>query len=156
VPTLSDRSGFENAMMSHSRWRIRDGARLAPLLVVLALASGCGGPPQVAAENRAIITSLATAVSARNNDWLESNARLIEKRRTEGRLSDAEYGTFTVVVAKARAGDWKAAQQDVYALREAQEPTSEDLQNVAQRKRAPEHNVPKNVVKIPRRGRSPR
>ncbi len=95
--------------------------------------AGCGRQPQVAADNREIVVSLVTAVSAHNPDWLESNAQLIEKRRSEGKLSDAEYEKFSAIVAQAKAGDWKAAENAAYALREAQEPTAEDLQNLAAR-----------------------
>ncbi|WP_165225298.1 hypothetical protein [Aquisphaera insulae] len=129
-----------------------------PLILALALSlvlGGCGGPPQVAADNREIITSLATAVSARNSEWLESNARLIEKRRAEGHVSDAEHQVFSAIVAKARSGDWPAAERDAYALREAQAPTAEDLKNLERRKLDPGHRGQKAVAKIPLRGRSP-
>ncbi|WP_210420413.1 hypothetical protein [Aquisphaera giovannonii] len=122
---------------------------------VLVGTAGCDRPTQVAAGNREIITSLATAVSARNKDWLESNARLIETRHDEGRLSDAEHDALTAVVSKAMAGDWKAAEQDIYALREAQVPTAEDIRNLEQRKLAPEDRAPRNVPNAPRRGRAP-
>ncbi len=121
------------------------------LLISFAVA-GCG-PPQVAAENREIITSLATAVSAKNPEWLESNARLIAKRRAEGHLSDVEYQTFSAVVAKAKSGDWATAERDVYALREAQAPTAEDLKNLEERKLAPDHA--KAVARMPNRGQKP-
>jgi hypothetical protein len=116
--------------------------------LALALATwGCQRPPQVAVHNREIVVALATAVSARNNEWLEANARLIEQRRTEKQLSDAEYASLKAIVARARAGDWKSAEEAVYALRDAQEPTPEDLRNLAARKLAPEHQLSKGVLK---------
>jgi hypothetical protein len=124
-------------------WRVA----VACALGILMTSPGCHRPPQVAVHNREIVVSLATAVSARNNAWLESNARLIEQRRTEGQLSDAEYATLKAIVVRARAGDWKPAEEAVYALRDAQEPTAEDLRNVAARKLAPEHQRSKGVAK---------
>jgi len=156
VPTRSDEAVLAGTAARRTPESFRRGGLLARLPVAFLLVAGCGRPPQVASQNRELITSLATAVSAKNAQWLESNSRLIEKRRTDGQISDADYGTLTAVVAKARAGDWTGAERDVYALRDAQEPTAEDFQNLAERKRAPEHQAPKKVVKAPARGRPPR
>lgn len=108
--------------------------RLAPIVGILVLAAGCGGPPQVSHENRDLVVSLATAVSARNTAWLDSNEQLLEKQRAEGKCSDQEYQTFTAIIAQARAGDWKSAEDAAYRLRDAQEPTAEDLKNLQARK----------------------
>ena len=102
---------------------------------------GCSREPEVAEKNRDLVVSLVTAVSAQNVDWLEKNAQLIEKKRSAGEISDAEYQSFSKIVAQARAGDWKTAETEAYALREAQEPTSEDLRNVEQRKLGPDHGL---------------
>ena len=103
---------------------------LAPALLA---APGCGGT-QVSSENRDIIISLATAVSTREPKWLQKNAALVEERRAAGKCSDAEYQAFRAILGKAEAGDWDAAQEAAYALRDAQEPTAEDLENLAERK----------------------
>ena len=110
----------------------------------------CSREPRAAAarrksagENRELIVSLATAVSARNASWLDKNAKLLEQRRAEGKCSDAEYETFKAIIDKARAGEWKAAEEAVYALRDAQEPTAEDLDNLTKRKLGSDHGLPK-------------
>jgi len=107
---------------------------VALLLVVACAAVGCGGGEQLSGENRELIVSLATAVSTREPKWLDENAALIEKRHDEGTCSDSEYAALKAVVDKAKAGDWDAAQEAAYALRDAQEPTAEDLKNLAERK----------------------
>lgn len=124
-------------------------------LIVLAgtFVSGWGRYPQVSVDNREIIISLATAASAQNATWLEQNARLIEARKTEGKLSGAEFATFSAIIAQARAGQWQAATDAVYALREAQAPTAEDRQNVARRKLDDHHGLARE---IPKRGLRPR
>ncbi len=115
---------------------------------VATLATGCGGGTQVSSDNREIIVSLATAVSTHETKWLDSNVELIEKRRAEGKCSDAEYAAFQGIITKARAGDWEAAQTAVYDLRDAQEPTAEDLKNLAERKRSQhDHGLPKPKAK---------
>jgi hypothetical protein len=125
--------------------------RLAWIPGCLVLVAGCGGPPQVQHENRELIVSLATAVSAKNTAWLESNQRLLEKHRAEGKCSDEEYQAFAAIFALAKSGDWKAAEEAVIRLRDAQEPTAEDLRNLESRKLG-DHRVPKTLTQN-RRGR---
>ena len=67
-----------------------------------------------------------------------------------GKCSDAEYETLKAIIEKARAGDWKTAEEAVYALRDAQEPTAEDLDNLAQRKLGTDHGIPSNRTKAAR------
>jgi hypothetical protein len=125
----------------------------AALLLSCALlegAAGCGRPPQVAGENRELIVSLATAVSARNASWLDENVKNLEQRRAEGKCTDSEYATFKSIIDKARAGEWKAAEDAVYALRDAQEPTAADLDNLSKRKLGSDHGLPSNRTKAAR------
>jgi hypothetical protein len=119
--------------------------------LAISFGAGCNRPPQVTGENRRIIVSLVTAVSARNSDWLKTNAELIEKERAAGKLSDAEYQSFSAIVSQAQAGDWKSAETVAYALREAQEPTAEDLRNLEARKLNPRHFVAKTRVRSKQR-----
>ena len=119
--------------------------------LAISFGAGCNRPPQVTGENRRIIVSLVTAVSARSSDWLEKNAELIENERAAGKLSDAEYQSFSAIVSQAQAGDWKSAETAAYALREAQEPTAEDLRNLEARKLNPRHFVAKTRVRSKQR-----
>lgn len=109
---------------------------VAALLIALLLlaAPGCGGGPQMTGENRELIASLATAVSTRESKWLDKNATLVEERRAAGKCSDTEYAAFQEIIAKAKAGEWDAAQEAAYALRDAQVPTADDLKNLDERK----------------------
>ncbi|OJW07466.1 MAG: hypothetical protein BGO49_26235 [Planctomycetales bacterium 71-10] len=111
------------------------------------LPSGCGGSTQVSGPYRALIVSLATAVSSRDAAGLESNATLIERRRSEGGLSPEEYEAFRSILTKAKAGDWESAEEEAYALRDGQTPTAEDLDNLAKRKLPPEYETPKTLRK---------
>jgi hypothetical protein len=92
------------------------------LALVLLLLAGCGEPPQVGPQNYRLVDSLRTAVSARRTDWLDENARLIEKLHAEGKLTDEQQTAFDAIVAKARADNWEEAEQDVLALAKAQRP----------------------------------
>jgi hypothetical protein len=91
-------------------------------LVLLVLLAGCGRPPQVGAENLAVIESLRTAVSTRNDTWLEDNARLIAQRHERGQLDDAQFAAFDNIIRQARGGDWAGAETQVVALAKAQRP----------------------------------
>ncbi|WP_422927970.1 hypothetical protein [Singulisphaera sp. PoT] len=116
---------------------------------VAILVAGCGQSPQVSGHNREIIVSLATAVSSRNDGWLDANAKLIEERHSQGKLADGEYEALKQIVAKAKAGDWPAAEKEVYALRDGQQPTAEDLENLAGRKLG-DHGAPRTLKKAAR------
>jgi hypothetical protein len=128
----------------------RSSAALMLTCALLEGAAGCGRPPQVAGENRELIVSLATAVSARNASWLDTNAELLDQKHARGQCTDAEYATFKTIIDKARAGEWKAAEDSVYALRDAQEPTAADLDNLSKRKLGSDHGLPRNQTKSAR------
>lgn len=109
---------------------------IAAVLVAcgLLLTAGCGAPPQVAGADRELIVSLATAVSARDPQWLDANERLIERRHAEGGLSDAAHRALSAVVAEARAGRWTEAEHAITALREGQEPDDNDARAASERR----------------------
>jgi hypothetical protein len=77
--------------------------RLA-LLLAIVLVTGCG-PPQVEPANYRLIESLRTALSVRNGNWLEDNAKLIAKKHADGQISETEFTAFETIIGKAqRAG----------------------------------------------------
>lgn len=130
--------------------RLRSRWTSALFLVLVATLAGCGRAPQLSEANREIVVSLATAVSARNPEWIDSNAELIEQHRADGECSDAEYEAFQNIIAKARAGDWEAAETAAYALRDAQKPTAEDLKRLSERKLSHDHGLAKPKPGRPR------
>ncbi|MFO0960919.1 MAG: hypothetical protein U0800_26355 [Isosphaeraceae bacterium] len=109
-----------------------------PLAIALA---GCGRQPQVAPVNRDLLVSLATAVSAREPQWLERNAHLIDKKRDAGEMSEDEYRTFRSIIDRARSGDWQGAEAAAYALRDGQEPTADDLKKASERHLGDHHEM---------------
>jgi len=104
-------------------------AWLATVTLAL-LVVGCG-QPQAAPQNRQLITSLRTAISARNSEWLQKNAEVLEERRAAGNVSDDEYETFQAIIDKAKAGKWDDAEQDAIAFQKAQRPTREEIERVS-------------------------
>ena len=98
-------------------------------VAVLLLVVGCA-PPQVAPQNQRLIASLRTAISARNSEWLEKNAEVLEQRRADGKVSDAELEAFQAIIDKARAGQWEKAEREVLAFQKAQQPTQEQIDRV--------------------------
>jgi len=101
---------------------------LATVAFVL-LVVGCA-PPQVAPQNQQLIASLRTAISARNSEWLEKNAEVLEERRADGKVSDVELEAFQAIISKARAGQWEKAEREVLAFQKAQRPTQEQIDRV--------------------------
>jgi hypothetical protein len=90
------------------------------LLLGVPLVGGCSKPPQMPADGRNLIGSLRTAVSAKRKDWLDENAKLIEKKHSDGKLNDEQFAEFESIVAEARNGDWAAAETEVIRLEQAQ------------------------------------
>ena len=90
---------------------------------------GCG-PPRVAPTNLRLTSSLRTAISARQTEWLEQNITAIEARKSAGEMSEAEYAAFQAIIAQAKAGQWEAAEKAVIRLQKAQRPTAEQVENL--------------------------
>ena len=90
------------------------------LLVGGLLIGGCSKPPQMPADSRNLIGSLRTAISAQRKDWLEENAKLVEKKRSESKLTDEQYAEFEAIIADARDGNWATAEKEVIRLEQAQ------------------------------------
>ena len=80
-----------------------------------------------------LISSLRTALSARNPQWLDENEAVIEKRHTAGQMRDDEYAAFKKIVERARSGDWKEAERGCLAFQRAQRPTPEQIERVRRR-----------------------
>jgi len=95
------------------------------LILCSLLGSGCSRPPQIGQENRRLIGSLRTAVAARNTDWLDQNAGLVEERHTQGSLAEDQYAALKSIIDQARAGNWVDAATAVTRLSKAQQPTGE-------------------------------
>lgn len=100
------------------------------LVIGLVLAAAGCGTQQIAPANRRALQALQTAVSSKKTDWLEDVVKLIDSQLEKGEMSDEEYAVFEPIIAKARAGDWAAAQRDAFALSEGQKPTAEDLEKI--------------------------
>jgi hypothetical protein len=87
------------------------------LILALVFAGGCGGPRERESTNARAFEALLTAVSLKNVKELESDAALIEARHDAGDLSDGNHRVLGEIIAKARAGDWAAAEAKAYEFR---------------------------------------
>ncbi len=85
-----------------------------------ALLTGCSQPPQVAPDHWRRMESLRTAVSAKRTDWLEANAKLIDKDHADGKLDDQQYAEFQTIIEAARKGEWDAADKEALRFEKAQ------------------------------------
>jgi hypothetical protein len=107
--------------------------RFVSLLLAATFVGGCGYP-QAAPNNLRLITTLRTALSARNTEWLDQNVALMEERRQAGEMSDDEYDAFQSIVAQARAGEWEEAERAAVKFQKAQRPTDEQIRRVTKAK----------------------
>jgi hypothetical protein len=80
--------------------------------------AACGRPAEEQVKNARAFEALLTAVSLRNAEELEQDARLVDERHAAGELSDSEYREIREIVAKARMKDWASAEQAAYSFRE--------------------------------------
>jgi len=111
VPTHT-KDGRRAAIHIHSR-----SLRMIALSLCLA-AAGCGEPSARELKNRQEFEALLTAVSLRDAEELERDARRHDARHAAGDLSDASYDELQEVLRPARAGDWPAAVAHAYAFRD--------------------------------------
>ncbi len=91
------------------------------LACVLAI-GGCSRPPQVPSDSRGLIGSLRTAVSAQHKDWLEQNAKLVEEKHVQHKLTDEQYQEFESIISLGREGKWSDAESEALRLEKAQQP----------------------------------
>lgn len=105
---------------------------LTAIALGLLLLPGCGYPA-AGEDNMELISSLRTALSARNSQWLDENEAVIEKRHNAEQMRDDEYAAFKKIVERARSGDWKEAERGCLAFQRAQRPTPEQIERVRRR-----------------------
>ncbi|OYW18446.1 MAG: hypothetical protein B7Z55_10625 [Planctomycetales bacterium 12-60-4] len=77
-------------------------------------------PPAVEFDNLRYVQLLWTAVSAKNDGWLDKVAAAVESRHQSGEMSASELAHFQAIVSMAKAGQWEAASRDCYEFAEAQ------------------------------------
>ncbi len=96
--------------------RIEERGQIVALLLLLVI--GCAGEPsEREVKNARAFEALLSAVSLRNAQELERNARAIDNRHAAGELSNATYTKLQKVIEKARARDWNAAELCAYDFR---------------------------------------
>jgi hypothetical protein len=91
----------------------------AALLLAFLTSGGCS-PPQASPDNRHLISSLRTAISAENEQWLAENEEVIQQRFDQGAMEEDEYEVFREIIARAKSGQWDAAEQQVVRFQKAQ------------------------------------
>lgn len=84
------------------------------------LATGCSRAPAVQFHNLKLVSSLRTALSAQNTQWLDGVAKAVEARHDDGEMSDDEFEHFGSLIAAARRGEWKQAERECFEFEEAQ------------------------------------
>ncbi len=95
---------------------------LALLLLAAVALTGCSKPPQIPADSRQLIGSLRTAVSAKRTDWLETNAKLVEQKHSQNKLTDEQYQELETIISLGREGKWADAEHEAVRLAEVQRP----------------------------------
>ena len=105
-------------------------SRFALLTFILCGIAGCGSEPQVSRANQKLISALRTAASTRQVSWLDECAKQIDESKAAGTMSAEEAAAFDEIIALARSGQWKQAEERAAALGAAQQPTAEDIERL--------------------------
>ena len=100
--------------------------------LLLLLVTGCGYPVAEPGNMR-LISTLRTALSARNEQWLQANEELVKSRREQGEMRDEEFEAFQSIIQQARDGDWASAEREAVKFQRAQRPTEEQIQRLRKR-----------------------
>jgi hypothetical protein len=87
-----------------------------------ALAAWWSRPPQMGADEQAFaaVDALFTAVTARDDRLLADCEARLHGLHDAGKLPDAAAGHLDRITAKARAGKWEAAAEQLHAFMAAQ------------------------------------
>lgn len=88
--------------------------------LAVALAVGCGRPPQISRPNQTFIDALRTATSSRMLPWVEECAKSLEARKQQGGISAEESKAFEEIIALARAEKWTEARDAAKRLGKGQ------------------------------------
>ncbi len=83
------------------------------------LATGCFAPTEVDRDNRRLLDAILTAITMKNANWLEDDAKLAEQRHTARQLSEGDYKQLLLMIEQGRSGNWQAAEQMGYEFRKA-------------------------------------
>jgi hypothetical protein len=100
---------------------------IAAIVMGLAI-SGCGKkPPQVSPGNRNLVNALRTATAAKQIEWVDQCAKLLDEGQRSGTMTDEESAEFDAIIALARDEKWQEAEAEAIRLGKAQRPTPDDL-----------------------------
>jgi hypothetical protein len=87
-------------------------------ILVAGLLTGCEWQPsRREVQNARAFEALLTAVSLKNKAELERDARVVDERHARGELSRTNYEILREVIVRARAGEWKSAEERAYDFR---------------------------------------
>jgi hypothetical protein len=83
---------------------------------------GCGGPPQMGADEEvfAAVDALFTAVTARDEKLLGRSEQRLHGLRAAGKLPGDAADFLDGVIAKGRAGRWEGAAEKLYDFMKGQ------------------------------------
>jgi hypothetical protein len=70
--------------------------------------------------NVQLLSSLRTAVSAQNHEWLDANEAEIRQRHDAGQMDDEARDELIAIVELAREGKWEEAERRIVDLQRAQ------------------------------------
>ena len=94
------------------------------VLLPLALAAGCGRPPQLGADPAALraVDALYTAIGLRDPALVDRSASALSRLQGEGKLTPAAGAALDRIIAEGKGGAWESAQGRLSGFMEGQRP----------------------------------
>jgi hypothetical protein len=77
-------------------------------------------PPAVEFDNLRYIQLLTTAISSRKAEMVDKVASAVQKRHSQGAMSELELAHFEEILSTVRSGNWEQADREAYDFAAAQ------------------------------------
>lgn len=99
--------------------------RILPgLILALSLCAGCRRPAQLGDDVKChkAAEALYTAVCSRKTELLDASEKRINDLSAQGEMPTKAHKELTAIIARARAGRWQPAAEELHGFISGQEP----------------------------------
>ncbi len=97
----------------------RQWCNLVLVLCFAGVFAGCSNPSDESRQNRRVVDAVLTAVTLKNTKELDRDTVLLDKRLADGLLAERHHKAVKAIIEKAKAGNWREAEDELYSFRES-------------------------------------
>lgn len=85
---------------------------------IIVILGGCSKHSDESRQNRRVVDAILTAVTLKNPKELDKDSAMWDTRLADGLLPERHYKTVRAIIEKARSGNWREAEDELYKFRE--------------------------------------